>query len=1063
MPTIDNPMPFIKFENAGNAGYVPVFREGGLTPEIINSGNLQVLRNFFNERANTLNRDEIEYLTSRIVAAEEFEKIGNKARRDLAEGKDHPVMQTDKVNDFTGFSSLTYPGHQTSANGCWSCAYSLLLKSRGVELSQEKIRAWRPDYAPTEDGSTPAAQNMWYMRNADTAMELPVNADMLSQLVPNTAMVSFTIPILFHETITLTDPKTGLPVKRTPAQISDIRDNFKSEVIRTLNETITNAVKVDHSPVAIVVDGHYITVTGIDDKGNIRYEDSVYEQGNTTHYMTLEQLYHIGHEVHEKQVDANTVVNVEPMGIALNWVQDLKVPEYNSEKVSKPDYKENNDVITVDEQGNVTVDIPADDKFRTKGGNITEGNVNTQTVMKLALCDKTALEKKLGLKATGLGPDGSLSLGNYDIYYPSKVCAKNDPKLALAFSLAGDKQIRAFADDLLGFAHNGFAGKPWAADLEKYASDIMLLTKTKVSDKDRKKAEDSLKAFPAFLSQMDGEKTVLKTLFDNGCAFDNWEDKGKFIGDLNHLNEKLGLGMDVAKAMSKQEGTVYTQGDAKTDAEIDYYMHYLDPEKITSGKVERISAVDSLASLIALMQLRKDKYASLHSYPPKSSEITALKNNLANTAAMDEIKSMGIENFLASGNTPSELYESFMTVNRAIYSKTMGNIAANDNKVQSVYNINEIDDNFTLFGNDEPQASDKNTALKKQLGIIDKAGCGLFPEQKGNDLNDAQIIEGAQAPDAKLAALRRTLINGKNAKVSKKAYTAILNALDDYINSYKIWKNVKANPCADIDEQQLGNGPYDMEMYRYEELSDTIAAVQEKNKVLADTINKYIAESAGKKGNDEYKLVLESVKAAADDARIYMDDMQMQNDLDHVNNLKLADLEVIREQVNNERAEIEESMLRASSDRDKLFLFNKSEALFNISEIALKNADNTLSEDEKQLVSTSVGNLLFDNICEKFPDMKNKVNSPETQQQYDEAVMDIVTSASFADLIRDMDRESLRHIIAEKNGSEDLYKNFIKQEYLSTDEISKLSSKKAPKQAQASNELHAATPKGPVK
>lgn len=1063
MPTIDNPMPFIKFENAGNAGYVPVFREGGLTPEIINSGNLQVLRNFFNERANTLNRDEIEYLTSRIVAAEEFEKIGNKARRDLAEGKDHPVMQTDKVNDFTGFSSLTYPGRQTSANGCWSCAYSLLLKSRGVELSQEKIRAWRPDYAPTEDGSTPAAQNMWYMRNADTAMELPVNADMLSQLVPNTAMVSFTIPILFHETITLTDPKTGLPVKRTPAQISDIRDTFKSEVIRTLNETITNAVKVDHSPVAIVVDGHYITVTGIDDKGNIRYEDSVYEQGNTTHYMTLEQLYHIGHEVHEKQVDANTVVNVEPMGIALNWVQDLKVPEYSSEKVSKPDYKENNDVITVDEQGNVTVDIPADDKFRTKGGNITEGNVNTQTVMKLALCDKTALEKKLGLKATGLGPDGSLSLGNYDIYYPSKVCAKNDPKLSAAFSLAGDKQIKAFANDLLSFAQGKFAKKPWAAELAGHAEAIITLAGKKTSAQDRKKAEASLKALPALLSQQEGEKTVLKTLFDNGCAFDNWEDKSKFIGDLNSLNEKLGLGMDVAKAMGKQEGTVYTQGDAKTDAEMDYYMYYLDPEKITSGKIERISAEDSLVYLIALMQLRKEKYAALHAYPPRPIEVTKLKNDLANTAAMDEIKSMGIENFLASGNSPEELYDSFMTVNRAIYNKTMGNIALNDNKVQSFVDINAIDDDFTLFGEDSQQAGDKNSALRNQLSIFDKAGCGLFPEQKGSELNDAQTVQGVQAPDAKLASLRKTLVNGKNAKASKNACTAILKALDDYINSYKIWKNVKANPCADIDEQQLGNGPYDMEMYRYEELSDTIAAVQEKNKVLADTIDKYIAQSAGKKGNDEYRLVLANAKEIVDDARIYMDDMQMHNDLDHVNNMKLADLDVMREQVNNERAEIEESMLRSSSDRDKLFLFNKSEALFNISEIALKNADNTLSEDEKQLVSTSIGNLLFDKICEKFPDMKNKVNAPETQEQYDEAVMDIVTSNSFTDLIRNMDRESLRHVIAEKNGSEDLYKNFIKQEYLSAEEIGKLSAKNPSKTADASKQINTAAPKGPAK
>ena len=1044
MPANDNPKPFIPFTNIGNAGYAPVLREGGLTAEVINSGNLQLLLKFFNENASNLNRDEFEYLKARIATAREIERLNKKAMKDLSQGKDHPIPQTDETGGYTGFSNLTYPDHQTSSNGCWSCAYSLLLKSRGVDLSQEKIRAWRPDYAESEDARTPATQNLWYMRNADTAMEIPYNVDMLSQVVPNTAMVSLTLPPLAMDSIALSDPSTGSPVEMTAQRISDIRDHHKNEVIKTLTETISNAVKVDHSPVAVVVDGHYITITGIDKNGSLRYEDSVYEKGNTTHYMTVEQLYHLGHEVHQKQVDATTFVNVNPMGISLNWLQDLNVPQYSQGSISKPDYKDNNDVISVDAEGNVKIDVPVYDTFRITGGKLSEGNVTTQGVMSLSVMDTKALEKKLGCNVTSYGPDGGYNLGNLDTYYPSKVCAKNDPRLVKDQSLEGDRYIKDLGYELSRLAQIDFNGKPWALELEKHANTLIALTKKGMSPQGRKEAEESLKSLPGILCQKEGGKSILRTLFDEGYVLDSWVEKSELIRDLNVLNDKLGLGMDIAAAMGKPAGTVYTQGDARTDAEIDYYMYYLDPQKISDNKIRRVAAESALSNLISLMQLRKDKYADVHAYPPGTSEITVLKNTIDNTAAMDEIRRMGVENFLAMGTTPEEIYNSFRAINDAVFKKNMGAIAANSNKVASFKNVqDDKDDNdFSLFG------QEKNDALRAKLSSFDEAGRSLFPVAKGNGANDAKTIEGTAAPDRELKTLRRVLNNGKNAKVSKKAYTDILKALDDFENSYKMWKAVNNSPYSNL-ESETQNTPYDLEMSRYSNVTEAISDVQQKTKVLSDTIDKYMAQSAGLKGNDEYKLVLESAKVAADNARIYMDDRQMCNDLDHVNNIKGIDIEVVRNKVNNEREMIEEQMLSSSSDRDKLFLFNKSEALFNISEVALKNGDNTLTEDEKQFVSASVGNLLFDKICEKFPEMKNKVNSPETQQQYDEAVVDIMTSNSFTELIRSMDREGLRHIISEKKGSEDLFKNFIKEEYMTGDEIKKLTSNNRSKTTEA--------------
>ncbi len=1051
MPKKDNPKPFIDFQNHGNNVYKPVLKKGGLNQEVINSGNLTVLKNFFDNKGSKLNQEEFEYLKARIISAEEIERLKKKALKDLAEGKEHPVQEVDNTDGFSGFSNLKYSELQTSSNGCWSCAYSLLLKSRGVDISQEKIRAWRPDYPESEEGATPAADNLCFMRNADTSMEIPHNVDMLSQLVPNTAMASLTLTPLVPDDIMLIDPKTNAPVEMTVAHITAIKEHHKNEVIKTLRETVTKAIEEDRSPVALVVDGHYITVTGIDKKGNLRYEDSRSDDGKTTHYMSLDELYRMGCEEHYKQVDAYTKVKVPPRGIALNWLKDLKVPEYSQGQISKPDYKGNEDVISVDLEGNVKVDVPLTDTYRTNIGNPAEGNITTKGVSNLSVMDTSALEKKLGCKVSSYGPNGGYSFGNMDIYYPTKVCAKNDPRLIADMSLEGDRQIRELADDLISISDkDSISKKPWAAELKQQAQNILLLTKKNVEPDDRKKAEDSLKALPAFLSQMDGEKSVLKRIFDDGYILAHTEYKAKMIGALNSLNDKLDLGMDIASAMGKPAGTRYTEGDARTDAEINTYRYLLDTEKIASGEVQRDSAVSSLAYIVALVQLQNSKYGDLHAFPPSYNEITVLKNQIENTAAMGEIRKTGVVKFLADCKTtaPEDIHSSFMKLNKAIYEKNLRTAAP-----ASVKNGNAADDDFTLFGEDkkpektkQPETK-KNTVLNNWLKGLDAQNRDRSPEAKGEAANKSEAIEGEVDPQNDLRKLRRLLTAGKDAKVSKKAYTDILKALDSYEKSFKTWKTISRNNASALttvnDEGEVVvDTSFDREAERYEAVSDAIAAVQEKNKLLTETIDKYLAKANSKSGNDDYKLVLETAKTNAENARYYMDDRQMQTDLDHVSNMKQIDIERTRQKVISERSYLEEQMLDSGSEIERVFLFSKSDALFNISEVALNGGGNELSEYEKQLVAKSLGNLLFDKICQKFPDIRSKVNSPKNQEQYDEAVMDIITSASFTDLMKTIDRDGLRHILSERQGREDLFKNFIKEEYMTNDEISKLSAKK---------------------
>lgn len=1071
----DNPKPFIEFNDLGNKKYKPRLRKGGLTEEVINTGNLQVLRSFFNARGSQLNRDEFNYLTARIAAAEEIERLSKKAMKDLAEGREHPVPNTDTKNGFTGFSNLVYPGEQTSTNGCWSCAYSLLLKSRGVELSQEKIRAWRPDYAKTVDNTSPATQNTTYMRNADTEMDLVHDVDLLTQVLPNTAMANFTMSPLELQSIELIDPKTNAPVKIAKKHEDAIRNHHKAEVIKQLTETITRAINQDRSPVAVVVDGHYITITGISRNGRLRYEDSAVNKGEkTTYNMTIEQLYTMGFEDHEVKVDDYTKVTIEPHGISLNWLQDLKVPEYNKNQISKPDYGSNNDVISVDAEGNAKLNIPANDIYRVSGGDVKEGNVTTVGVMTMPTMDVRALEKKLGLKIESYGVNKGYTIGNMDIYYPTKVCAKNDPRLVKEQLLTKDKDIKELGNDFLDFAKNDkFAGKLWAKDLQKYANMILLLTRGGIKEESKAKAIETLKGLSALLAQNDGGKSVLKHLVDEGFILDKWEQKAEFIGRLNKLNDKLSLGIDISGAMGKRPGEVYTQGDAMTDAELDYYMFYLNPEKLAKNDASRIAAEESLAYLIALKQLRSEKYEALHAYPPNANEITLAKGDIKRTAAWAKIKEMGIENFLAMGNTPDEIFSSYKQISGVVYNQNMSNLAANNNNKVSAFsgaNNADDDDDFSLFKDDKSAAAPKTTekkapvtkndALQSKLRSIDSTTAGLLPDLDGGKPTGSagNIIENknAPAPDQKINSIKNTLEAGRNDKISKKAYRDILKALGEFEISYNNFKSTSANPYAALNDldpaenDRIQNDPYGTEDIRYDAVNTSILDVQEKNRILAETVEKYINAGSTAKDKEAYMLVLESVKTTADDVRYYMDDKQMANDLEHVKNSRRIQDDIIRDNVQKERQRLESKMLRANNDIDRVFLFNKSNALAELSDVALakagKNgngANNELSEFEKQKIAVSIGNLLFDKMCQKFPDMKKKVNTPRTQEQYEAAVDDIMTTRSFSDLLNTLDREGLRHIVGVKSGREDLFKNFIKESYMTKDQAKELSQKKA--------------------
>ena len=411
------------------AGYRPKLREGGLTEEILLNGNPEKLQSFWDENADHLNAEEKAYLQNRLHTARKVQKIGAETRAKLSNGESMQGKEPKKEGGFIGFADLKYPEKQTSSNGCWSCSYSLLLKSRGVDLDQREIRGWRPDY--TKDSSTPreiadgqqSRREVSRRLNVDTSNSIMDNGDLMNQVLPNAGLQQVSLKPL-STTVMGIDGRMA-----TKDELETIRKFYKEQMKKQLTDTIRHAIQVDHSPVSLTVDGHYITITGISEDGkNLRYEDSL-ENGTQT--MKTDRLVNMATEPHTNWF-GNYVVPGMYGGIDMTWIRDIPVPEHEKRNEEKPViHPEEPGLVQIDENGKVTVNVPLKHPSATSLGNPSSGQVEGKGVSDQIMLDTKALSKLLGgKKVTGFGPNNGYTMGNKEAYYPKQIYYKKDPQLA---------------------------------------------------------------------------------------------------------------------------------------------------------------------------------------------------------------------------------------------------------------------------------------------------------------------------------------------------------------------------------------------------------------------------------------------------------------------------------------------------------------------------------------------------------------------------------------------------------------------------------------------------------
>ena len=519
-----------------------------LTDDVLASGNLELLTQFRKNNEKALEKGENarakKYLEERIRVAEKLAALEKQAKENAALGKETPKPVLDEKDGFQGFSNLTYSGPQTSFNGCWSCAYSLLLKSRGVDLTQEEVRAWRPDYPP----NTPPEEKANYARlevmNTDAANAILPNSDLAAQLLPNTAVDQLHING-FNE-----DFVSNMSIDEQ----SDFRSAYRKQSKKLLQDTITEALTVHRSPVAIVWDGHYVTITGIKPDGTVRLQDSL-ESHPREAEMTMDQLVDQGMFAH----DNHGVYRTQGGGMDLVWLTDLPVPEYGSEQ--PPVLNNVNEKFAVmDTNGDVRVNVPTAEKWYSAEGSKPQGQVGVTGIVKHLALDQSGLNNKV----KSVGPEGNIVLGQRSSYYPKKMTRLGDPELAAA-RLKGHEQELA---DLAGWmsVNAGQAGKTpeeqkafenCEARLKPYREAFQTLRDAFSGDapeETKKKLPQALKTLKSvgdmLLERQDGSGLSNLALLEKARGK---ETADKLRQTLKNLNGVLELGFNAAQADKQLE------------------------------------------------------------------------------------------------------------------------------------------------------------------------------------------------------------------------------------------------------------------------------------------------------------------------------------------------------------------------------------------------------------------------------------------------------------------------------------------------------------------------------
>ena len=225
--------------------------------KLMNTGNIEQIDEYLNNPDNAkIPYAEKKYLLSHKHATEKANQIKQEAMVKMNNNQptSNPV-RFKKLGQNVAELDIHLTKLQSSSQGCWSCAIELMLRAKGYNVSQEEVRAHRPNLGE-EDVVQPQDQLDREYR-FDSSKNLLMMGDSALSFAPNTMLNELTIS----------------PYTRSKEMNNISGAEYVNETVEMIRKTVLHAIKDDKSPVAMLLPGHYVTIIGID--GDIiKYKDS---------------------------------------------------------------------------------------------------------------------------------------------------------------------------------------------------------------------------------------------------------------------------------------------------------------------------------------------------------------------------------------------------------------------------------------------------------------------------------------------------------------------------------------------------------------------------------------------------------------------------------------------------------------------------------------------------------------------------------------------------------------------------------------------------------------------
>lgn len=473
---------------------------------LLTSGSAEELEKYLNEKKAQLTQQEIAYLNARIDVLKVTDTIEREGKKALFHGDTpgKPIATVDK----DGFLCLEdiQGERQTSRNGCWSVSLSLMLRSRGIWLTQEQIRAYRPGFGGDSKVNADAETSRDF--NVDEYSSPYEHADLVLKVLPNTSMATLRLNPVNVEGLTLNGKAL------TDNERKSALEQLRATYAKTVADTIREAIQKHSSPLSMSLDGHFVTVTGISEDGKtIRYEDSLRKQADaeyvSTRTITMDQL--LNDYVFDKlSVDPQTKKpRVEKMGVglSLSWLQEIEPPEYDKRKeqpgVPLPDVPE---AAKPDENGIVKFSKPdGKDDVVIHEKEAGHGRIAGQTVGVNKKLDQSTLTGPLQGKQLQLF-DGAFSLGSVETYLPKQIYYAHDPKLL--YTTGAAEIAKTLHPELNDAVQKLPADAPQELrqGMNTFLAAIETLSRAEATAEELNQARQQLKPMKEFLNTQD-EKT----------------------------------------------------------------------------------------------------------------------------------------------------------------------------------------------------------------------------------------------------------------------------------------------------------------------------------------------------------------------------------------------------------------------------------------------------------------------------------------------------------------------------------------------------------------------------